>query len=54
MGFEVEIVALQKAHTHPRGMDEIQPARTRWLQDEPAGKGELRHRASQTFTRHSS
>lgn len=28
MGFEVEIVALQRRHTkHPRGMDEIQPCR---------------------------
>lgn len=34
MGFEVEIVALQKGDTtkHPRGMDEIQPCRP-----EPAG-----------------
>ena len=41
MGFEVEIVALQKAtHKTPtrHGRNTTLPARTRWLQDEPAGK----------------
>ena len=53
MGFEVEIVALPKGHTqntHAAWTKYNLAARTRWLQDEPAGKvAKLRHRASQTL-----
>ncbi|EGD7457830.1 colanic acid biosynthesis glycosyltransferase WcaL, partial [Shigella flexneri] len=53
MGFEVEIVALQKGdteNTHAAWTKYNLVARTRWLQDEPAGKvAKLRHRASQTL-----
>ncbi|EOL9797672.1 colanic acid biosynthesis glycosyltransferase WcaL [Escherichia coli] len=53
MGFEVEIVALQKGdtqNTHAAWTKYNLAARTRWLQDEPAGKvAKLRHRASQTL-----
>lgn len=52
MGFEVEIVALQKGdtqNTHAAWTKYNLAARTRWLQDEPTGKvAKLRHRASQT------
>ena len=47
MGFEVEIVALQKGdtqNTHAAWTKYNLAARTRWLQDEPTG-----HRASQTL-----
>ncbi len=51
MGFEVEIVALQKGdtqNTHAAWTKYNLAARTRWLQDEPQGKvAKLRHRASQ-------
>ncbi|HAW7770228.1 TPA: colanic acid biosynthesis glycosyltransferase WcaL [Escherichia coli] len=51
MGFEVEIVALQKGdtqNTHAAWTKYNLAARTRWLQDEPTGKvAKLRHRASQ-------
>ena len=53
MGFEVEIVALQKGdteNTHAAWRKYNLAARTRWLQDEPTGKvAKLRHRASQTL-----
>ena len=53
MGFEVEIIALQKGdtqNTHAAWMKYNLAARTRWLQDEPTGKvAKLRHRASQTL-----
>ncbi|HDQ0455781.1 TPA: colanic acid biosynthesis glycosyltransferase WcaL [Escherichia coli] len=53
MGFEVEIVALQKGdtqNTHAAWTKYNLAARTRWLQDEPQGKvWKLRHRASQTL-----
>ena len=53
MGFEVEIVALQKGDTqttHAAWTKYNLAARTRWLQDEPTGKvAKLRHRASQTL-----
>ncbi|HAY5028409.1 colanic acid biosynthesis glycosyltransferase WcaL [Escherichia coli] len=53
MGFEVEIVALQKGdtqNTHAAWTKYNLAARTRWLQDEPAGKvAKLRHRASLTL-----
>ncbi|EFC6795911.1 colanic acid biosynthesis glycosyltransferase WcaL [Escherichia coli] len=53
MGFEVEIVALQKGdtqNTHAAWTKYNLAARTRWLQDEPTGKvAKLRHRASQTL-----
>lgn len=53
MGFEVEIVALQKGDTqnpHAAWTKYNLAARTRWLQDEPQGKvAKLRHRASQTL-----
>ncbi|EHK0760984.1 colanic acid biosynthesis glycosyltransferase WcaL [Escherichia coli] len=53
MGFEVEIVALQKGdtqNTHAAWTKYKLAARTRWLQDEPQGKvAKLRHRASQTL-----
>ncbi|CAM6570340.1 colanic acid biosynthesis glycosyltransferase WcaL [Escherichia fergusonii] len=53
MGFEVEIVALQKGdtqNTHAAWTKYNLTARTRWLQDEPQGKvAKLRHRASQTL-----
>ncbi len=54
MGFEVEIVALQKRrHTKTptrHGRNTTFSARTRWLQDEPTGiVAKLRHRASQTL-----
>ncbi|MXE58463.1 colanic acid biosynthesis glycosyltransferase WcaL [Escherichia coli] len=53
MGFEVEIVALQKGdtqNTHAAWTKYNLAARTRWLQDEPTGKVvKLRHRASQTL-----
>lgn len=53
MGFEVEIVALQKGdtqNTHAAWAKYNLAARTRWLQDEPTGKvAKLRHRASQTL-----
>ncbi|HAO3404465.1 TPA: colanic acid biosynthesis glycosyltransferase WcaL [Escherichia coli] len=53
MGFEVEIVALQKGdtqNTHAAWTKYNLAARTRWLQNEPAGKvAKLRHRASQTL-----
>lgn len=53
MGFEVEIIALQKGdtqNTHAAWTKYNLAARTRWLQDEPAGKvAKLRHRASQTL-----
>ncbi|KDZ77276.1 putative colanic acid biosynthesis glycosyltransferase wcaL [Escherichia coli 3-073-06_S4_C2] len=42
MGFEVEIVALQKGdtqNTHAAWTKYNLAARTRWLQDEPTGKG---------------
>lgn len=52
MGFEVEIVALQKGdtqNTHVAWTKYNLAARTRWLQDEPTGKvAKLSHRASQT------
>ncbi|MGJ7709823.1 colanic acid biosynthesis glycosyltransferase WcaL [Escherichia coli] len=53
MGFEVEIVALQKGdteNTHAAWTKYNLAVRTRWLQDEPTGKvAKLRHRASQTL-----
>lgn len=53
MGFEVEIVALQKGdtqNTHAAWAQYNLAAKTRWLQDEPQGKvAKLRHRASQTL-----
>ncbi|ELT9962574.1 TPA: colanic acid biosynthesis glycosyltransferase WcaL [Escherichia coli] len=53
MGFEVEIVALQKGdtqNTHAAWTKYNLAARTRWLQDEPTGKvAKLRHRAGQTL-----
>ncbi|ENC8947272.1 colanic acid biosynthesis glycosyltransferase WcaL [Escherichia coli] len=53
MGFEVEILALQKGdteNTHTAWTKYNLAARTRWLQDEPTGKlAKLRHRASQTL-----
>ncbi|HCY2369690.1 TPA: colanic acid biosynthesis glycosyltransferase WcaL [Escherichia coli] len=53
MGFEVEILALQKGDTqnsHAAWTKYNLAARTRWLQDEPTGKvAKLRHRASQTL-----
>ena len=53
MGFEVEMVALQKGdtqNTHAAWTKYNLAARTRWLQDEPQGKvAKLRHRASQTL-----
>ncbi|HCN2157356.1 TPA: colanic acid biosynthesis glycosyltransferase WcaL [Escherichia coli] len=53
MGFEVEIVALQKGdteNTHAAWTKYNLAARTRWLQDEPTGKvAKLRHRVSQTL-----
>lgn len=53
MGFEVEIVALQKGdtqNTHAAWTKYNLAARTRWLQDEPTGKvAKLRHRASQSL-----
>lgn len=53
MGFEVEIIALQKGdtqNTHAAWTKYNLAARTRWLQDEPTGKvAKLRHRASQTL-----
>ncbi|WP_370604057.1 colanic acid biosynthesis glycosyltransferase WcaL [Escherichia coli] len=53
IGFEVEIVALQKGdtqNTHAAWTKYNLAARTRWLQDEPTGKvAKLRHRASQTL-----
>ena len=53
MGFEVEILALQKGdtqNTHAAWTKYNLAARTRWLQDEPTGKvAKLRHRASQTL-----
>ncbi len=53
LGFEVEIVALQKGdtqNTHAAWTKYNLAARTRWLQDEPTGKvAKLRHRASQTL-----
>ena len=53
MGFEVEIVALQKGdtqNTHAAWTKYNLAAITRWLQDEPTGKvAKLRHRASQTL-----
>ncbi|ENT8862241.1 colanic acid biosynthesis glycosyltransferase WcaL [Escherichia coli] len=53
MGFEVEIVALQKGdtqNTHAAWTKYNLGARTRWLQDEPTGKvAKLRHRVSQTL-----
>lgn len=53
MGFEVEIVALQKGdteNTHAAWTKYNLAARTSWLQDEPTGKvAKLRHRASQTL-----
>ncbi|MCN2317340.1 colanic acid biosynthesis glycosyltransferase WcaL [Escherichia coli] len=53
MGFEVEIVALQKGdtqNTHAAWTKYNLAARTCWLQDEPQGKvAKLRHRASQTL-----
>ncbi|MED0060524.1 colanic acid biosynthesis glycosyltransferase WcaL [Escherichia marmotae] len=53
MGFEVEIVALQKGdtqNTHAAWTQYNLAAKTRWLQDEHQGKvAKLRHRASQTL-----
>ncbi|EFH3410156.1 colanic acid biosynthesis glycosyltransferase WcaL [Escherichia coli] len=53
MGFEVEILALQKGdtqNTHAAWTKYNLAARTHWLQDEPTGKiAKLRHRASQTL-----
>ncbi len=53
MGFEVEIVALQKGDTQNTHADWAKynlAARTRWFQDEPTGKvAKLRLRASQTL-----
>lgn len=53
MGFEVEILALQKGdtqNTHAAWTKYNLAARTRWLQGEPTGKvAKLRHRASQTL-----
>lgn len=53
MGFEVEIVALQKGdtqNTHAAWTKYNLAVRTRWLQDEPTGKvAKLLHRASQTL-----
>ncbi len=53
MGFEVEIVALQKGdtqNTHAAWTKYNLAARTRWLQDEPVGNvAKLRHRVSQTL-----
>ena len=52
MGFEVEIVALQKGdttHTHAAWTQYNLQAKTRWLQEEPEGKlAKLRHRALRT------
>ncbi|HFV9243174.1 TPA: colanic acid biosynthesis glycosyltransferase WcaL [Enterobacter bugandensis] len=53
MGYDVEIVALQKGdtkNTHAAYTHYGLEAKTRWLQDEPAGKlSKLRYRASQTL-----
>ena len=56
MGFEVEIVALQKATPRtPRrhGRNNL-AARTRWLQDEPTGKVETTPPSQSDLARHSS
>ena len=53
MGYDVEIIALQKGdtqNTHAAYTQYGLEAKTRWLQDEPSGKlSKLRHRASQTL-----
>ncbi|POT59595.1 colanic acid biosynthesis glycosyltransferase WcaL [Citrobacter amalonaticus] len=53
MGFEVEIIALQKGdlhHTHASWTKYGLEAKTRWLQDEPSGRlAKLRHRAVKTL-----
>lgn len=53
MGYEVEIVALQKGdtqNTHAAWTQYGLEAKTRWLQDEPPGKlNKLRHRAGRTL-----
>ncbi|WP_312946074.1 colanic acid biosynthesis glycosyltransferase WcaL [Superficieibacter sp.] len=52
MGYEVEIVALQKGdlqNTHPAFHEYRLAEKTRWLQDEPQGRlAKLRHRAWRT------
>ncbi|CBG88929.1 colanic acid biosynthesis glycosyltransferase WcaL [Citrobacter rodentium] len=54
MGFEVEIVALQKGdtqNTHAAWEKYHLAAKTRWLQDEPQGRlAKLRHRALKTLS----
>lgn len=53
MGYDVEIIALQKGdtqNTHAAYTQYGLEAKTRWLQDEPSGKvNKLRYRASQTL-----
>ena len=53
MGYDVEIIALQKGdtqNTHAAYTRYGLEAKTRWLQDEPAGRmNKLRHRAGQTL-----
>ncbi|EGQ5283513.1 colanic acid biosynthesis glycosyltransferase WcaL [Enterobacter hormaechei] len=53
MGYDVEIIALQKGdtqNTHAAYTQYGLEAKTRWLQDEPSGRmNKLRHRASQTL-----
>ena len=53
MGYDVEIIALQKGdtqNTHAAYTQYGLEAKTRWLQDEPSGRlSKLRHRASQTL-----
>lgn len=53
MGYEVEIIALQKGdmtHTHEAYTRYNLAQKTRWLQDEPAGKlAKLRHRTIHTL-----
>ena len=50
MGYDVEIIALQKGdtkNTHAAYAQYGLEAKTRWLQDEPSGRlSKLRHRAS--------
>ncbi|STL53238.1 putative colanic acid biosynthesis glycosyltransferase [Escherichia coli] len=58
MGFEVEIVALQKGdteNTHAAWTKYNLAVRTRWLQDEPTGQsGEAASPRQPDLTRHSS
>lgn len=53
MGYDVEIIALQKGdtqNTHAAYTQYGLEAKTRWLQDEPSGRmSKLRHRARQTL-----